>query len=37
MKDDIISNVSHELKTPLVPIIGYSELVNEGALGRVND
>nr|WP_281033914.1 GAF domain-containing protein [Methanohalophilus mahii] len=37
MKDDIISNVSHELKTPLVSIIGYSELVNEGTLGGVND
>ncbi|NPE28892.1 GAF domain-containing protein [Methanococcoides sp. SA1] len=37
MKDELISNVSHELKTPLVSIIGYSELIYEGTLGNVRD
>lgn len=37
MKDEFISNVSHELKTPLVSIIGYSELVDDRSLGEIND
>ena len=37
MKDELISNVSHELKTPLVSIIGYSELIYEGTLGNVRE
>ncbi|WP_440951940.1 ATP-binding protein [Methanococcoides sp. FTZ1] len=37
MKDEFISNISHELKTPLVSIIGYSELVDDGSLGGIND
>jgi PAS domain S-box-containing protein len=35
MKDEFISNLRHELKTPLIPIKGYSELMYEGALGEL--
>ncbi|MBP1908109.1 PAS domain-containing sensor histidine kinase [Methanolobus bombayensis] len=36
MKDEFISNLRHELKTPLIPIKGYSELMYEGSLGELN-
>jgi PAS domain S-box-containing protein len=36
MKDEFLSNLRHELKTPLIPIKGYSELMYEGALGELN-
>ncbi|WP_292467159.1 PAS domain S-box protein [Methanolobus sp.] len=36
MKDEFISNLRHELKTPLIPIKGYSELMYEGALGELS-
>lgn len=35
MKDEFISNVSHELKTPLVSIKGYSDLLHDGTLGAI--
>lgn len=35
MKDEFISNLRHELKTPLIPIKGYSELMYDGALGEL--
>ena len=35
MKDEFLSNVGHELKTPLVSIKGYSELLVDGKLGDV--
>jgi len=35
MKSEFLSNVSHELKTPLVSIRGYSELIYDGKLGAV--
>lgn len=36
MKDEFLSNLRHELKTPLIPIKGYSELMYEGSLGELN-
>ncbi len=37
MKDEFLSNVSHELKTPLVSIEGYSEVLGAGTLGGLNE
>lgn len=36
MKANIIANVTHELKTPLISIRGYSEMIAEGKMGEVN-
>jgi signal transduction histidine kinase len=36
MKDEFLSNVSHELKTPLVSIKGYSELMRDDKLGSLS-
>jgi signal transduction histidine kinase len=33
MKEEFSAMITHELKTPLVPIIGYSELLMDGTLG----
>jgi len=32
-KDSFVSTVSHELRTPLTSIVGYLEVMNEGAMG----
>jgi signal transduction histidine kinase len=37
MKDEFLSNVTHELKTPLVTIQGYSEMLSTGRLGDLTD
>lgn len=34
---DLLANVSHELKTPLTSIQGYSQAINEGAVSREAD
>lgn len=35
MKSEFLSNVSHELKTPLVSVRGYSELIHDEKVGSV--
>ncbi|WP_135605632.1 PAS domain-containing sensor histidine kinase [Methanococcoides sp. NM1] len=37
MKDEFLSNVSHELKTPLTCIKGYGQILSDETLGSVND
>ncbi len=37
MKDEFLSNVTHELKTPLVTIQGYSEMLSSGRLGDLSE
>ena len=37
MKDDFVASVSHELRTPLTSIVGYVELLADGASGPVTE
>jgi len=37
MKNEFLSNISHELKTPLVSIIGYTKLIDGETVGTIND
>jgi PAS domain S-box-containing protein len=36
-KDDFIATVGHELRTPLASILGYTELLQQGEGGPLND
>ena len=36
VKDAFVSSVSHELRTPITSILGYTELLQEGALGTLS-
>lgn len=36
-KEEFSAMITHELKTPLVPVIGYSELLLDGTLGTLNE
>ena len=37
IKSDFLSNMSHELKTPLTAILGYSSILKDKHLGELND
>ena len=37
MKDDFLSNVSHELKTPLISVMGYIGMMLKEKVGFLND
>ncbi|MEX0656209.1 MAG: sensor histidine kinase [Nitrosopumilaceae archaeon] len=37
IKDEFSSMIAHELKSPLAPIQGYSELLMKGKLGELNE
>lgn len=37
MKKEFLANVTHELKTPLVTVLGYTEMMLDGRLGEVNE
>ncbi|WP_048133713.1 PAS domain S-box protein [Methanosarcina sp. 2.H.A.1B.4] len=36
-KSEFLTNMSHELKTPLNSVIGFSDLLNEGIAGPLNE
>jgi signal transduction histidine kinase len=36
-RTQLVSDVTHELQTPLVSIRGYTQMILEGRLGKVND
>ncbi|MEX2192599.1 MAG: ATP-binding protein [Nitrosarchaeum sp.] len=37
LKSEFASMVTHELKTPLTPILGYCEMLKEKSIGELND
>lgn len=37
LKSQLLANVSHELRTPLGGILGYVELLHDGAFGALNE
>ncbi len=37
MKDEFVANITHELKTPLISIKGYSEVIYDGLLGELDE
>jgi len=36
LKSDVISTVSHELKTPVAAMMGYADLLEDGIAGEIN-
>ena len=37
VKDAFVSSVSHELRTPITSILGYTEMLEDGAYGELGD
>ncbi len=37
LKDELLQNLSHEIQTPLLHVLGYTELMYSGAFGPLND
>ena len=37
IKSNFLSHVTHEIRTPITSIIGYSEMLSKGLIGRLND
>ena len=37
MKDDFLSNVSHELKTPMISVMGYIGMILKGKVGSLTE
>lgn len=37
MKDDFLSNVSHELKTPMISVMGYIGMILKGKVGTLTE
>ncbi|MBK6849311.1 MAG: HAMP domain-containing protein [Proteobacteria bacterium] len=37
LKTEFLANMTHELRTPLNAVLGYAELLADGAYGEVND
>jgi PAS domain S-box-containing protein len=37
VKDAFVSSVSHELRTPITSILGYTEMLEDGAYGRLEE
>jgi PAS domain S-box-containing protein len=37
LKDELLQNLSHEIQTPLLHVLGYVELMHSGAFGPLND
>jgi PAS domain S-box-containing protein len=37
MKDDFLSNVSHELKTPMISVMGYIGMILKGKIGSLTE
>jgi PAS domain S-box-containing protein len=37
LKSDFVANVSHELRTPLTSIMGFTEILSDGAVGELNE
>jgi len=35
MKDEMLQNISHELRTPIALVMGYAEMLRDGAFGPV--